>query len=224
MRIIAFSPRLDTPEEAVQKFCARTLKVPYSVELLYLPFVMFGYSVEMTRYSGRAKTFEGMFLADLVRGVPMNIRKKTAFRVARELKTELAGFMRLLAPGGEGQKDVVMIESRDIPNTQVLPAVLEQDEAMARAKNVYRYDIIRLAGGWRFRNLDIRLHPETKVVHYPFWLLYHRTRSGEMTFGVIDGVSGQKEGGELAASIKFALVAKKADSPKHKIIRGEKFL
>ncbi len=224
MRIIAFSPRLDTPEEAIQKFCTRTLKVPYSVELLYLPFVMFGYSVEMKRYSGKAKTYEGMFLADLIRGVPMNIRKKTLFLVARGLQAEFAGFARLLAPSGGDQKDVIMIESRDIPDTQVLPAILEKDEAMARAKKVYRYDIIRLAGGWRYRRLEIRLQPETKIIHHPFWLLYYRTRRGEMTFGIIDGVSGQKESGELTASIKSALVAKKAGSPRHQIIQGEKSL
>jgi hypothetical protein len=224
MRIILFSPRLATPEQAVQKFCTRTLKIPYSAELLYLPFVLFKYSVVMTRFSGQEKTFEGIFLADLVRGVPMNIRKKTAFRVARGLQAELAEFMRLLAPGAKDEKDVVVIESRDIPETQVLPTVLDQHKAMAKAKNVYRYDIIRLAGGWRFRNLDIRLHPETKIVYYPFWLVYHRTRRGEMTFGVIDGVSGQKEGGEMASSLKFGLLAKQAGSPERKIIQGEKFL
>ncbi len=220
MRILLFSPQLATPEQAAQKFCTRTLKIPHSAELLYLPFVLFKYSVAMTRFSGWPKTFEGIFLADLVRGVPMNIRKKTTFRVDPRLQAELARFTALLAPSGEDHKDAVTIESRDIPETQVLPAVLERREAMARAKSVYRYDIIRLAGGWRYRRLDIWLHPETKIVHYPFWLVYHRTRRGEMTFGVVDGVNGQKEGGEMAASLKFGLLAKEAAPSGHKIILG----
>ncbi len=221
MKIILFSPRLATPELAAQKFCTRTLKIPHSAELLYLPFVLFKYSVTMTRFSGRQKAFEGIFLADLIRGVPVNIRKKTAFRVAPGLQAEFAPFTALLAPSGEDHVDAVTIESRDIPETRVLSAFLEPHEAMAKAKSVYRYDIIRLAGGWRYRSLDIRLRPETKIVHYPFWLVYHRTRRGEMTFGVVDGVNGQKEGGDLAASLKFGLLAKQAAPSGHKIIQGE---
>jgi hypothetical protein len=221
MKIILFSPRLATPEQAAQKFCARTLKIPYSAELLYMPFILFKYSVAMSRFSGRQKTFEGIFLADLVRGVPVNIRKKTAFRVAPGLQAEFGRFTALLAPNGEDHKDAVTIESRDILETQVLPALLEHREAMAKAKSVYRYDIIRLAGGWRYRSLDIRLHPETKIVYYPFWLVYHRTRRGEMTFGVVDGVNGQKEGGEMAASLKLGLLAKQAAPSGHKVIQRE---
>ena len=71
-----------------------------------------------------------------------------------------------------------------------------------------RYDLMRLAGGLRYRNWEMVIHPEMAVVHYPFWLIYYRNRRGEMQLGVLDGLNGRREGGEIAASIRKGLMEK----------------
>ena len=79
---------------------------------------------------------------------------------------------------------------------------------MAKGKKLLRYDLMRLAGGFRYRKLDITLLPGPMTIHYPLWLVYYRRRGGELTFSLVDAVTGRREGGELANSVAHSLVGK----------------
>jgi hypothetical protein len=208
MNVIRIAPRLTDADEAVRIFCARTLKVPLSAELVYVPFVMFRYAAELTHFRGEKRTLEGLFLADLIQGRPMNVPRETRFEVGPDLQTEVS---RLIPQGGgdEGDKPaIVRLEKGSVLESQVLPALMERKEAMTRGKRLLRYDLMRLAGGLRYRKLDITLLPGEKTVYYPLWLVYYRRRGGEVAFRVIDAVTGRREGGEVARSVAMGLVGK----------------
>ena len=53
MNVLRFEPRLCDAGGAVGKFCARSIRLPGAAELVYLPFVMFQYSIETRGDSGK---------------------------------------------------------------------------------------------------------------------------------------------------------------------------
>jgi len=207
MNIVAFVPLSSDPDEAVRKFCARTLKTPYAVELLYLPFVLFRYKIELTPFFGRKKTEESLFLVDLVQGTPMNIRRNTRFELKGELQREFQGF-RDLFPTSENKKISAAIQRKEAKVDQVLPAILKDEEAIKKGKHLLMYDLMRISGNLRYRRMDITPCPETKILYYPYWIIYYKSKM-RMEFVVFDGMSGEKEKGEVVESIKLGLVKKK---------------
>jgi hypothetical protein len=208
MNIIRIAPRLTDAEEAVRIFCARTLKLPLAAELVYVPFVLFGYAAELMRFRGEKKILQGLFLADLIQGGPMNVPRGMRFEVGPGLDEELSR-LTLQGGGGENNKTAfVRLEIGHVLEKQVLPMLLEREKAMARGKRLLRYDLMRLAGGLRYRKLDVRLLPGAKTVYYPLWLVYYRRRKGEVAFRVIDAVTRRREGGEVARSVAMGLVGK----------------
>jgi hypothetical protein len=220
MNVIRIAPRLTDADEAVGIFCARTLKVPFAVELVYAPFVMFHYAAELTRFRGEKKTLEGLFLADLIQGGPMNVPRGTRFEVGPDLEKE---FSRLIPQAGgdeNGKAAVIRLETGCVSESQVLPVLMEREEAMAGGKKLLRYDLMRLAGGLRYRKLDIALLPGAKTVYYPLWLAYYRRRGGAVAFRVIDAVTGRREGGEVARSVAIGLVGKTPPGPPPEFFKG----
>ncbi len=209
MNILRFAPRYPEADGVAGKFCARSLRVPQAAELVYLPFIMFKYSVRTQGYGGKQKAESGLFLVDLIQATPMNIRSGTVF----SLEADIAGRLDSLIPDSSAvtgkEEGAIRVGTQETASSQILPILLENEEAIARGKRLLRYDLMRLAGSLRFRNWEMVIHPEMAVVHYPFWLVYFRNRRGEMQLGIIDGLNGRREGGEIAASIKKGLLEKK---------------
>jgi hypothetical protein len=209
MKIARFAPHFSNPDDIIRKFCAKNFKRPFSVEMVYLPFVLFKYYVEASRFFGEKKIWEGRFLADMVQGVPMNIRKGTGLKVGAALERDFAAVRLSENEAAKKRTETIAIEAVEASESQVLPVILVEAEAIARGKKLLRYDLMRLIGGLRYRKVEIILYPETKLVYYPYWLVYYRGRRGEMKFAVIDGVDGRKESEEIVQSIKMGLVKKK---------------
>ncbi len=205
MKIDILAPRLSEPDEAVRKFCAKNFKTPCSVEMIFLPFVLFTYRISLTRLLGEEKAERGLFLVDLMQGVPINIRKKTVIEVDQELKEEF-GFILSFSVPDNNKRNKVRVERRTVEEKHVMPILLGMDEAIDKGKTLLRYDIMRLAGHLSYRKMSIFPEPKRKVLYYPYWLIYYRNRRGEMRYDVLDALSGQKEGGQIANSIKMGLL------------------
>jgi len=219
MRITRLVPRLSNSDEVIKKYCRKNFKAPCSLELIYLPFVLFRYRIELTLLFGKNKTEKGLFLVDLLQGIPINIKSNTKLELKEphlheELKELLGSYL------GRDEKNRVLIESEEVDQEQVLPIVLEEQVAIKKGKNLLMYDIMRLTGGLRYRRVEIIPYPETKTLYCPYWLIYYRNRKDEMKFDVLDGLSGQKEGGQIIKSIKIGLVKKQTNS-KNLILQKE---
>jgi len=214
MKIVRFVPRFSNADDVVRTFCAKNFKRPFSVEMVYLPFVLFKYAVEASRFFGEKKISKGLFLGDLIQGVPVNISKGTTLKVETGLESDFVGLLRSSNEGAKGEAETIAIEVQEVSESQVLPAILVESEAIARGKRLLRYDLMRLFGGLRYRKVEITLYPETKLVYYPYWLVYYRGRRGEMRFVVIDAVIGRKESEEINQSIKLGLMKKKQTPPR----------
>lgn len=221
MNIVSFVPLLSDPESVVSKFCAKSIKIPVSVELVYLPFVLFKYKVEMTRFFAGKKTEQGLILADMLQGVPMNIKREVSFEVKAGLQEYFKSFFPLSRLRDEKRAEAIAVEAVEVPDEQVLPMILDEALAVDRGRRLLRYELMRLAGNLRYRRFEISPFPETKVVYYPYWLVYYRNRQGQMQFNVIDGVSGQKESGDVVTSLKMGLVRKHPGSLSDVFLRGE---
>lgn len=207
MNILTFAPLSSNPDQAVRKFCSKTLKIPYAAELLYLPYVLFRYKIELTPFFGRKKTEESLFLVDRLQGTPMNIRKKTRFELKGELQREFEAFKDLFHPS-KNEKTTAVIQRKEVKEDHVLPGILEEEEAIKKGKHLLMYDLMRISGNLRYRRMDIAPFPETKIVYYPYWIIYYRNKKEKMEFVVYDGMSGEKEKGQVIESIKLGLVKK----------------
>lgn len=211
MKIVRLAPNFLDSDDVLKKFCSKNFKTPYSLELIYLPFVLFRYRMDLTPFFGKIKTEKGLFLVDLLQGVPINIKKRTGFDAEDGLKKEFEPFISL-SDSVENCKNRVSIGLETAAQKQVLPLVLEKEAAIQRGRNLLRYDVMRITGSLRYRRIDIIPQPETKVLYYPYWLIYYRNRRKKMTFEVIDGLSGQKEHGEIVSSIKMGLIRKETEN------------
>jgi hypothetical protein len=181
--------------------------------------VLFGYKIELTSLFGRKKTEYGLFLADLVQAIPVNIKKDTKFEFRNpELRNEFAKIHSSAAT--EDKKNTILIETEDVEEEQVLPIVLQEQAAIKQGKSLLMYDVMKLAGSLRYRRVDIIPLPGAKTIYYPYWLIYFRDRKGKMQFDVLDGLSGQKEGGQIIKSVKTGLVEKHKISENLHLVKG----
>ncbi|GEM_PF-1171772 len=210
MIILRFAPRLGDSNAAASVFCRKNFRSPVAAELVHLPFVLFRYAAEFRSFGGGRKTLAGLFLADLVRGEPMNVPRGTRFEIEPGLESEFSD----LIPDRRGGKDrgtpVIRIESGLIPDPQVIPPLLKEEEAILRSKTILKYDLMRLAGGLSYRDFSVVPLPGSKVVYYPLWVIYYRRRRGEIGFATIDALTGKREGTGLAAAVAQGLVRKKS--------------
>lgn len=220
MKIIRFAPCFSHADDVVRIFCAKNFKKPFSVEMVYLPFVLFKYAVRANRFFGGKKVSEGLFLADLIQGVPVYIGKGTSLIVEAALQNEFAALLPLSAEGARRKAETIIVEAQQVSESQVLPVGLTENEAIARGKRLLRYDLMRLFGGLRYRKVEITLYPKTKLVYYPYWLVYYRGRRGDMRIVVIDGVIGKKESEEIVQSIKLGLLKKEQVSVRVEFSEG----
>jgi hypothetical protein len=200
--------------DVLKKYCRKNFKAPCSVELVYVPFVLFRYRIELTSLFGKRKTEKGIFLVDSLQGIPVNIKKNTKFSLKDEgLRKRFDG---LLGSSVIDSTDLirndktitVSVEQLDVAEEQVLPEVLDQEDAIKRGKNLLMYDIMKLTGGLRYRRVDVVPEPQTETLYYPYWLIYYRDKKNQMRFDVLDALTGQKEGGQIIRSIKVGLVEK----------------
>jgi hypothetical protein len=206
VNVLRFVPVFVDAEDVVHRFGRRSFRAPFSLEMIHVPHVLFRYRVSWTPFFGGIKSAEGLFGADLVQGRPMNIAKSTKFVMEDGLRNELAELVSLLDP--PKPKRTVGIERREIPEEKLLPAVLDEAAAVERARSVFKYDLMRLVGGLRVRSMEIKPLPGARTVYYPYWLLYHKGRDGAMRFDPFDALSGQRERGDTAQTIKIALLKK----------------
>ena len=184
-----------------------------------MPFVLFRYTIELTSLFGKRKTEKGLFLVDLLQGIPINIKKDTKFEFRNSNLQEQFSKLLNWVPIG-GKKNIVLIETEEVEQEQVLPRVLEEQLAIEKGKSLLMYDIMKLAGSLRYRSLDVIPLPGTKTLYYPYWLIYYRNRKGVMQFDVTDGLSGQKEGGQIIKSIKIGLMEKQKNSENLHLVKG----
>ena len=205
MNIIRLVPNLSNADDALRKFCRKNLKTPYSLEMVYLPFVLFRYRIEMTSLSGKRKTERGLFMADLIQGIPVNIRTATRLEVQEDMRPEFDGWLNLLDPGLH-PKNRAAIGTFRAEEDKVMSAVLDTESAIRKGKRLLRYDVMRVAGGLRYRRIEIIPEPQTKTLHYPYWIVYYKNRKEKMTFAVLDGVTGEREKGAVERSIKLGMV------------------
>jgi len=206
MKIITIIPEIKDADAVLHKFGRRSLRTPISAEMIHLPYLLFRYRIAWTTLGGKARTTDGLLCADLLQGRPMSIARATRFALEDGLEGEFAEFEPLLDP--PRPKRSVTVERRDVPDAAVLPGALAEEDAIERSKAVLKYDLMRLFGGLRFRRIEIRPLPARKVLYYPFWLIYHRDRQGRMQFEAFDALSGQREKGDIARSIKLGLLKK----------------
>jgi len=195
MKIVRLVPRLSDADEVLKKYCRKNFKAPCSLELVYLPFV-------------KKKSEKGLFLVDLLQGIPVNIKRNTKFDF-RQCDLE-AEFKELLSSNSvENKKTIIVsVEPEEVDEQQVLPAVLDEETAIKKGKNLLMYDLMKLTGSLRYRSVDIIPEPETKKLYHPYWLIYFRDKKKQMRFDVLDALSGQKEGGQIIRSIKIGLLKK----------------
>jgi len=214
MKIIRLVPRLSDADDVIKRYCRKTFKAPCSLELVYLPFVLFRYRIELTSLFGKRRIEKGIFLADSLQGIPINIKKNTKFvfedgRLQEEFKGLIGSALIDSSVVIKDDKTVtVLIEKEQVPAEQVLPKVLDEQASIKKGKNLLMYDIMKLTGSLRYRSVDIVPEPGTKTLYYPYWLIYYRDKKNKMRFDVLDGLSGQKEGGQIIKSVKIGLVEK----------------
>ena len=214
MKIVRLVPRLSDADDVIKRYCRKTFKAPCSVELVYVPFVLFRYRIELVSLFGKSKTEKGIFLADSLQGIPINIKRNTKFVFEDScLQEEFKGLIgSALIDSSDIIKDgktiTVLVEKEQIPEEQVLPKVLDDQAAVKKGKNLLMYDIMKLTGGLRYRRVDIIPEPETRTLYYPYWLIYYRDKKNRMRFDVLDSLSGQKEGGQIIKSVKIGLFEK----------------
>ncbi len=215
MKVVSLVPRFADSDDVLKRYCRKNFKAPCSIELVYVPFVLFRYRIELTSLFGRRKTEKGIFLADSLQGIPVNIKKNTKFVLKDEgLRRQFDG---LLGSSSINSTDLikkndktitVSIEQLDVTEEQVLPEVLDEKAAIKAGKNLLMYDIMKLTGSLRYRRVDVVPEPQTETLYYPYWLLYYRNKKNQMQFDVLDALTGQKEGGQIIRSIKVGLVEK----------------
>jgi hypothetical protein len=215
MKVVSLVPRFADSDDVLKRYCRKNFKAPCSVELVYVPFVLFRYRIELTSLFGKRKTEKGIFLVDSLQGIPVNIKKNTKFVLRDEgLRRPFDGLLgsSLINPTDLIKKDdkaiTVSIESQDVAEEQVLPEVLDEKAAIKAGKNLLMYDIMKLTGSLRYRRVDVVPEPQTQTLYYPYWLLYYRNKKNQMRFDVLDALTGQKEGGQIIRSIKIGLVEK----------------
>jgi hypothetical protein len=208
MKIIRLVPKFANTDDVLKRYCRKYFKAPRSLELVYLPFVLFRYRIDLTLLFGKKKTEKGLFLVDLLQGIPINIKKNTKFVFKTHDLQEK--FKDLIDSNSVENKKttVVSIEPDEVDREQVLPVVLDEEAAIKKGKNLLMYDLMKLTGSFRYKSVDIIPEPERKILYYPHWLIYYRDKKNQMRFDVIDGLNGQKEGGQIIRSIKIGLVEK----------------
>ena len=226
MRIVGLVPKFDDCDDVIKGYCRKNFKAPCSIELVYVPFVLFRYRIELTSLFGRRKTEKGIFLVDSLQGIPVNIKKNTKFVLRDEgLRRQFDG---LLGPALIDSTDLikddktitVSIKWQDVSEEQILPAAMDEKAAIKAGKNLLMYDIMKLTGGLRYRRVDVVPEPQTQTLYYPYWLIYYRDKKNNMKFDVLDALSGQKEGGQIIRSVKIGLVEKQKSSQNVNIEKG----
>ena len=208
MNIVRLVPGYSNPDDMISRFCAKSFKSPYSVELIYLPFVLFLYKIEMSGFFSAKKNEKGLFMVDLIQGIPVNIKKNTRFKIEKGLQKDFDIFNELFTIREDNKTKTISIESKKVEADKVLPTVMDEMTAIKTGKKLLRYDIMRLIGNLRYRRIEIIPNPDTRLLYYPYWLIYYRNRHAQMKFVVLDGLSGQKEGGQIVDSIEIGLVKK----------------
>ena len=205
MKIIRFTPTVKTQETALKAFCSKSIRIPYSIEMVYLPYLLFAYSIIQSFITGKKNKSRGLFLVDLVQGIPVNIKNKTMFEISpaleKEMKTLIGDF-----PVGQNRKNPLAIDRENIEEDKLMPVLLEEEEAISRGRKLLMYDIMKFSGP--FRKSEITALDERKQVYYPYWLIYYKDRKGTTDFAVLDALNRNRETGDIKRSISLALVKK----------------
>jgi hypothetical protein len=205
MDIIRFTPSVKTHEDALKVFCSKSIKIPYSTEMVYLPYLLFAYSISQSFITGKKNTSRGLFLVDLVQGLPMNIKNKTMFEISPALEKEMKALIGDF-PVGQNKKNPLSIDREDIDEEKILPALMDDEEAISKGRKLFMYDVMKFSGS--FRKAEITALEERKRIYYPYWLIYYKDRKGTTAFSVFDALNRNRESGDLKRSINLALVKK----------------
>ena len=208
MKITRLVPEYADADHVLKRYCRKNFKAPCSLELVYMPFVLFDYKIDTLSLFGKRKSEAGLFLVDLSQGIPINIKKNTFFDfIDADLKKQ---FCKLT--GEDSLKDektvIVKIQSEEVDSQQLLPSVIDVQTALEKGRKLLMYDLMKLAGALRYKKVDVVPGLQRKVLYYPHWLIYYRDRKNNMKFDVFDALNGQKEGGQIIRSVKIGLLKK----------------
>lgn len=205
MDIIRFTPSVKTHEDAVKVFCSKSTRIPYSTEIIYLPYILFVYNLCQSFITGKKTTSRGIFLVDLIQGIPVNIKKNTMFQVSPSLENEMKNLLEG-SPAGYNPKNPLAIEKEDIDEEKILPALLNEHDAIEKGRKLFMYDMMKFSGPCR--NVEITALDERKLIYYPYWLIYYKDRKGVMDFSVLDALNKNRESGDIKRSVSMALLKK----------------
>jgi hypothetical protein len=206
MEVLFFRTIDFPPDKVIQRFVIRSLKTPKAIELVYIPHFLFTYTIKTTSLFGRKNAFQGMMLVDLIQGEPASISFQTKISVPTELVEDFPFLKRVnnLLPNKKIKLNV-NIKKQELPEESLLPAILKPEEAVDSARNLFKYDLWRLAGGFQFRQVEIRPDIDGLTVFYPTWLVYYLDRKGHTGFKAYDGLTLEKETGNFLVAIKKGL-------------------
>jgi len=204
LRVLVLVPVLESAEEASRIYLQMVRHRPTSLELVYLPFVLFRYRIAATSLFGRKREETGAVLVDLNGSVPINIRKGTRItgpgmeRYAGAIEAEGRGRQRSAGPP-------FSVESRRVPARAVAPANIPVEEAVKDGLRILRYEYFRLIGPLRNRRMEIRAEDPHTLLYHPYWIFYYLGRGGGKAYDVLDALNGSKEGGQITRSVARAL-------------------
>ena len=207
MKITILKPTIITEEEAVKKFWSKKTKIPYSIELIYFPFLLFRYHVNQIYFSGKNRSYDGLLLTDLIKGIPINVSNKIRFKMNPEFQKKFKDLIDPFFNENDGY-DILFIKEDKVDEEKVLPILLAEDEAIKRGIKILMYDIMKFTGSIRHRKVDIEPRHRGKVIYHPYWLIYYLNRKNEMKFSVLDAMNGQIEGREINDAIQIGLFAR----------------
>jgi len=209
MEVLLFQTIDFSPSKVIQRFVMRSLKTPKAIELVYMPHFLFSYTINTKSLFGRENTFQGMMLVDLIQGEPASISFHTKISAPAELAEDFPFLYRLNSLAGPKKvKLKVNIKKQDLPEKSLLPAILKPEQAIASAKNLFKYDLWRLAGGFQFRKAEIRPDVDGLTVYYPAWVVYYLDRKGQTSFRAYDGLTLEKETVNFLAAVKKGFLGK----------------
>lgn len=98
-----------------------------------------------------------------------------------------------------------ILESENAAQGDVFPPQLDEDEALAIARDGVLKNALRERGGRRsFRWAE----PESvELLQHPFWVYYHQRRRGFLDIRLLDAVTGDRPGSKTKGGVLEAFVA-----------------
>jgi hypothetical protein len=162
---LRIAPRYNSIESLSEKIGE---KHGLAAELLYLPFYLFGYTIVAERARNKKTSEKGLLLVDLINGIPINVMNSSKISLANggEKIKDLIGD-KLTEERGD---KVIRIDEAEISKEKLPPPRLPAEEAKRKALWVLRWDLMRVLGGFRYKEVNILSNEKGAIIYYPYWI------------------------------------------------------